>query len=208
MAERMTEETMARLRELITKLGGVTYKRAGSSGDASDWWCCTSCGAKTRDPERGSDNTHFSHCKSHIARRAINLLSDTIASQQKDIAALVGVVKKLYKNTGIIDNGNCAVCRCGHRLWKARKTKSDPSVPGGPCSNDECLSRVIDALLANLSSAAEAHDRRVKAEGAAEALETLLLEEDWLYPEVRHEINRRAEAARLREDIKEKNETD
>lgn len=74
-----------------------------------------------------------------FADNALTLLRE----RDERIAALQKTLKAFYQKTGIIDNGYCAVCRCGHRLWKLPACR----VPAGPCSNEECLSRNADALL-------------------------------------------------------------
>jgi hypothetical protein len=75
----------------------------------------------------------------------IKFTDHAAALRERDqrIAALKKTLKAFYQKTGIIDNGYCAVCRCGHRLWKLPACR----VPAGPCSNEECLSRKADALL-------------------------------------------------------------
>jgi len=62
---------------------------------------------------------------------------------EREVAELKQLLREFYKNTGIIDNGYCAVCKHGYRKWKLPKC----DVPDGPCSNEECLSRRTDEVL-------------------------------------------------------------
>ena len=60
----------------------------------------------------------------------------------------LGLIRRLRQRLGVIDNGKCAVCRVGYRTWKL----PDCKVPDGPCSNEACLSRSIDAAIARLEA--------------------------------------------------------
>jgi len=69
------------------------------------------------------------------------------ADYEREVAELKQLLREFYKNTGIIDNGYCAVCKHGYRKWKLPKC----DVPAGPCSNEECLSRRTDEVLGRAS---------------------------------------------------------
>lgn len=56
---------------------------------------------------------------------------------------VISVLWELYKKTGIVDNGYCAVCRIGHRLWK----KSGADGPAEPCDNPDCISHQVEEIL-------------------------------------------------------------
>jgi hypothetical protein len=64
-------------------------------------------------------------------------------NKQDEIDRLCRCLEGFYLRTGVIDNGYCAICRIGYRKWKL----PDCKVPDGPCSNEECPSRVADDLL-------------------------------------------------------------
>jgi len=63
-------------------------------------------------------------------------------------SGVLELIRRLRQRLGVIDNGKCAVCRVGYRAWKL----PDCEVPDGPCSNEACLSRKIDVVIANLEA--------------------------------------------------------
>ncbi len=72
------------------------------------------------------------------ARERISQLEAALAAGVK---ALREALVKLWKHTAKIDNGYCAVCRVGYRSYD---TKGDVA---GKCSDDRCLSHVVEAAL-------------------------------------------------------------
>jgi hypothetical protein len=72
-----------------------------------------------------------------------DLIKKVDEARQSERDALREALKKLYASIPHIDNGKCAVCRAGYRSWKLPKCK----VPAKPCSNNECLSREVEAAL-------------------------------------------------------------
>lgn len=58
------------------------------------------------------------------------------------------LLNTMYQRTGLIDNGSCAVCQIGHRLWNTGQLPKKLKAPQAPCSNPRCLSHAIEQLLA------------------------------------------------------------
>ena len=73
----------------------------------------------------------------------ISTLTEQLDAVKAENDKLRAALRELYQMTGIIDNGSCAVCKSGYRVWRTPKCKE----PAKPCSNEECLSRRIDAAL-------------------------------------------------------------
>lgn len=90
-----------------------------------------------------------------------------LAARERELLALTGkqhaALVEADSRWNTIDNGYCAVCRCGHRRYVGR------TVEKGPCSNPACFSHELTALLASPD-----------AQKAARELEELRTERDEL----------------------------
>jgi hypothetical protein len=80
-------------------------------------------------------------------------------NKSDEIDRLRESLEGFYQRTGVIDNGYCAVCRIGYRKWHLPNCEE----PAGPCSNEDCPTRIADELLEPLRLIERRRKTRKKA---------------------------------------------